>query len=148
MTMHINMIETKQQLEPCAELYKAVFNGEPWNDEWTSLLAYRRLEDIYNSPGFIGVAAFVDQQIAGCIFGNIEQYYTGAYFNLKEMFVTTALQRQGIGQQLFEYLWAHLRQRQITSVLLFTSKDLFPYTFYTRHGFHEVHGMRMLKKAL
>lgn len=145
---HIFMIETKEQIARCADLYITVFNGKPWNDQWTSASAYQRLEDIYHSPGFIGLAAIAEQKIVGCIFGNIEQFYTGPYFNLKEMFVTPALQRQGIGQQLFEYLYTHLQQRQIRSVFLFTSKNVFPYTFYVKQGFCEIDGMRMLVKKL
>ncbi|GAK53278.1 acetyltransferase, GNAT family [Candidatus Moduliflexus flocculans] len=144
--MQLAMIKTLQDVEQCVELYIEVFNAAPWNDEWTTATASQRLSDIYHSPGFLGIACHVDDRLVGCLLGNIEQYYTGPYFFLKEMCVRTALQRQGIGQQLFERLYQQLQQDQMTSILLFTAKDFFPYTFYQKHGFHEVNGMRMMKK--
>lgn len=144
--MPLTMIKTLEDVEQCVELYIEVFNAAPWNDEWTAATASRRLTDIYRSPGFLGIACHLDDRLIGCLFGNIEQYYTGPYFSLKEMCVRTDLQRQGIGQQLFEHLYQQLQQDQITSILLFTSKDFFPYTFYQKHGFHEVNGMRMMEK--
>jgi aminoglycoside 6'-N-acetyltransferase I len=145
--MKISPIKTQQQLAACVELYVAVFNAAPWNDQWTPTTASQRLADAYHAPGFIGLTAVVDQQIVGALVGNLEHFYTGPYFNLKEMFVCVSLQRQGIGEQLLVVLEQQLRQRQITSILLFTAQDFFPYAFYQQHGFHEISGLRMLSKT-
>jgi aminoglycoside 6'-N-acetyltransferase I len=145
-TMKIVTIETNEQLASCVDLYIEVFNGDPWRDQWTATTAYQRLADAFHSPGFIGLIAMLDAHIAGGLVGNIEHFYKGPYFNLKEMFVRTTLQRQGIGQQLFTALDLQLEERQIAAITLFTSQDFFPSTFYQKHGFHEVPGLRMMSK--
>lgn len=144
--MTIIPIETNEQLTSCVDVYIEVFNGAPWNDQWTATTAYQRLADAFHAPGFIGLIALIDEHIAGGLVGNLEHFYTGPYFNLKEMFVKPSLQRQGIGQQLFTALYQQLEERQIASITLFTSNDFFPYAFYQKHGFHEVSGLRMMSK--
>jgi N-acetylglutamate synthase-like GNAT family acetyltransferase len=122
----------------------AAYNAEPWNDSWTIEKAQEKLICFYNSPKFIGLAAFVDGKLAGSCVGNIEPYYIGDYFYMKEMFVSPEFQHKGIGRRLMESMKVRLKKMDIETIILFTGKDFFPYDFYLKSGFSEMEGMRMM----
>lgn len=142
--MEIKKIESHDVLESCAQILVDAYNGEPWNDNWTIEKALEKLCCFYNSPKFIGLQALVDGKLVGCCIGNIEPYYTGDYYYLKEMFVSPAFQKQGIGHYLMEEIKAELSKLGIETIILFTGKGLFPYDFYLKSGFAEMEEMRMM----
>lgn len=88
--------------------------------------------------------AFDGDQLLGCCVGNIEPYYTGDYFYLKEMFVSVRSQRMGVGLQLFEAIKTKLESIGISQVILFTSNEGFAFDFWQKVGFQEMEGMRMM----
>ena len=99
----IERIESIQTLEKCAELLAEVYNAEPWNDNWTKKKALEKLTCFYNSPKFLGWMAIQKNILLGYCVGNIEPYYTGDYFYLKEMFVSVQSQRNRYQYYYFIY---------------------------------------------
>jgi predicted N-acetyltransferase YhbS len=84
------------------------------------------------------------EQLLGCCVGNIEPYFTGNYFYLKEMFVSPDAQQQGIGAALMDTLKTRLAEAGVRTMILFTGKDFYPFDFYLKSGFQEMEGMRMM----
>ncbi|MCT7982946.1 GNAT family N-acetyltransferase [Laspinema sp. A4] len=140
----IEKIESIQSLEKCAELLMEAYNAEPWNDQWTKEKAWEKLTCFYNSPKFLGWMAIRDNNLLGACLGNIEPYYIGDYFYLKEMFVSVHCQRQGVGSKLMAALKNHLEIIDIKTIILFTSKDGFPFDFYQKNDFNIMEGMCMM----
>lgn len=131
-------------LDACAELLVAAYNAEPWNDNWTKAIALEKLTCFYKSPKFFGLIIKQNGQAIGCCVGNIEPYFTGDYFYLKEMFIHPAFQRKGLGSLLMSKLKETINTIGINTIILFTGKDLFPYNFYLKEGFNEMQEMRMM----
>ncbi len=140
----IKRIDSPLLLRVCSSLLKEVYNAEPWNDNWTEEKALEKLECFYNSPRFFGYMALQEEKILGCCVGNMEPYYTGDYFYLKEMFVSVHAQRKGIGQQLLNHLKKQLEQLTIHQIILFTSRSMFPFHFYQKTGFTVMEDMCMM----
>lgn len=142
--IRIERIESPEILEKCAEILVDAYNSEPWNDSWTKEKALEKLTCFYNSPKFLGWMAFQENDLIGCSVGNIEPYYTGDYFYLKEMFVSFQSQKNGIGTRLLVSIQEHLETIDVKTIILFTGKDFFPFDFYLKHGFNEMEEMRMM----
>ena len=140
----IEKIESKQILYTCADILVEAYNAEPWNDNWTKEKAAEKLLCFYNSPKFIAWTATIDNKLLGCVIGNIEPYYTGDYYYLKEMFVAPKSQKKGMGKQLMATVKNHLKTIDINTIILFTGKDFFPFDFYLKSGFNEMEEMRMM----
>jgi GNAT superfamily N-acetyltransferase len=140
----IERIKSEACLTICAKVLVSAYNNEPWNDNWTQEKALEKLTCFYNSPKFIGWKVSKADQIIGCCVGNIEPYYTGDYYYLKEMFVTFEFQNKGIGNLMMETLLAHLKEIEINQIILFTGKDFYPYDFYLKKGFEVMDDMRMM----
>lgn len=140
----IKKIETQDVLSACAKILMDTYNATPWNDAWTAEKALEKLECFYHSPKFIGLLAYEGNELIGACIGNIEPYYTGDYFYLKEMFVTPSCQKKGIGLKMMETLKQHLASLEINQIILFTSKDYFPFNFYQKGGFNTIDGMQMM----
>ncbi len=140
----IERIESIETLDKCAELLAEVYNSEPWNDRWTKEKALEKLTCFYNSPKFLGWMAMEDNILLGCCIGNIEPYYTGDYFYLKEMFVSVQSQRKGVGSGLMASLKEDLETMDIKTIILFTSQEGFPFDFYQKVDFKLMKGMCMM----
>jgi len=140
----IERVESVEILEQCAQILVDAYNAEPWNDNWTKEKALEKLTCFYNSPKFIGWTAKQDNKLLGCCVGNIEPYYTGDYYYLKEMFVSPQAQKKGIGAKLMATIKTHLETIDIKTIILFTGKGFFPFDFYVKSGFNEMGEMRMM----
>jgi len=123
-------------LEQCAEMYTAAYNTVPWNDNWTCETAKALLNCYYNTPQFMGWIARQEDQIIGCAIGNIEPYYSGDIFILKEIFVSVSSQGLGVGRSLLAAIKEDLQKVNVKTVILFTRRSICD--FYTESGFREM----------
>lgn len=137
----------RDKLEDGARLYRTVFNEPPWDDNWTLESAQTRLSEIIETPGYRGYSASLDEELVGLVMGNLEQWYTGEHFYLKEMCVRPSRQRRGIGTTLMEYLTRDLREDGVERVYLLTMQESPAREFYETNGFrlNEQMGMQSLQ---
>jgi aminoglycoside 6'-N-acetyltransferase I len=143
-SIRIEKITAQDSLKNCASVLVSAYNSEPWNDEWTDTIALEKLECFYASPKFHGFIAYDGTEILGCCVGNIEPYFTGDYFYLKEMFIDPKAQRKGVGSELMRALRSHLDTLGIKTIILFTSGRTFPFDFYRKEGFEIMEDMCMM----
>lgn len=127
----------KTDLKEAAELYCNAFNGAPWHEHWIIKIAYKRLLDILNTPGFVGFTHRNKNKLNGFTIGNIEHWYDCDTFLVREMCTDPFMQRQGIGSSLFKKLISKLQSRNITSIYLLTLKNSSAANFYKKNGFKE-----------
>jgi len=138
----IERIENKERLAVCVPILIDAYNNEPWNDSWNNVTATALLNYSFETPGFMGWMASLNNKVVGACVGNIEPYYTGDVFFLKQMFVSVGLQKSGIGRQLLETMKEEIAGKGVTSAILFTGKEI--QDFYTKSGFIEMEAMRMM----
>ena len=90
----------KNHLPEISQMYIEAFNAPPWNEKWTSEIVHKRLLQMMNCEGFIGLVSFTDRVISGMILGNVEYFYNSTHFNIKEFCVRLHLRETGIGTHL------------------------------------------------
>jgi aminoglycoside 6'-N-acetyltransferase I len=139
---------TDDDLPVVTALYAAVFNGPPWHDAWTPESAAARVHDAVRTPGALGLVAWQDGRLAGCLLGYREQWYDGVHFYLKELFVDPVRQRHGIGTHLLQELRRHLERDQVSRIYLLTERDSAGAAFYSGQGFSQSPRMTMLVARL
>jgi aminoglycoside 6'-N-acetyltransferase I len=132
----IERIASIDMLEQCAEVLMDAYNCAPWNDSWTRETAADLLTCYYDTPRFMGWMVKSGNMIIGSGIGNIEPYYSGDIFYLKEMFVAVQSQKAGVGRRLIAAMKEDLRMMGIRTIMLFTSKGIVD--FYIRSGFKEM----------
>ena len=134
----IERITSIEILEPCAEVLMDAYNCAPWNDSWTREKAVELLTCYYDTPRFMGWVAQSGSVTIGAGIGNIEPYYSGDIFYLKEMFVSTRSQKAGAGRRLIAAMKEDLQMMDIRTIMLFTSKEIVD--FYAKSSFREMEG--------
>ena len=135
-------------LGECADLFVETFNSEPWNDRWDYGSALARLKDIFNTPGFFGLILLDDGIIVAAALGNLEHFYTGSIYNLKEMFVKQQLRGRKLGSLLLRNINDQLTSKGTKSIWLSTTKGDMTEKFYLKNGFSEVNEMITMSKNL
>jgi GNAT superfamily N-acetyltransferase len=138
----------KEHLLECSKLYVKVFNSEPWNDQWTLESAYKRLYDFYISANFTGYFYYENDNILGVILGNCEQFYDGIYYEIKELFVDNEQQGKKIGSILLEEAERRLKEINVTSIFLLTSRGNKTNEFYRKNHYLENDSMVVMGKKI
>ncbi|MBW4511220.1 MAG: GNAT family N-acetyltransferase [Scytonematopsis contorta HA4267-MV1] len=138
---------TAEYIDDCAWLFLEVFNSEPWNEKWTFANAVLALQQILNTPNFIGFI-WQEDMILGFVLGCCEPTDTGKRFFLKEICVKNNQQRQGIGSQLLSYLTQYLVEIDVKLIYLLTRKNSNAEFFYSKQGFVQSSIMTMMVKHL
>jgi len=129
----------KDDIPACAALFLNVFNREPWNDQWTIQLAVEYIEDVMNTPGFVGLVMEDSRkrEIIGFVIGARKKWWNGDIFYLYEMCVGQAYQGKGIGKQLMEDTKTSLFQNGFSAIVLLTERTFPSAHFYEKQGFIE-----------
>lgn len=137
----------ENDLIACTETFIKVFNGEPWNDEWTFTKAQTYLLDFYNTPGFLGILAVENKEVIGFLFGVQRTWWSGNEFYIHEMCVEPQRQNKGIGKLLLDYLIKSL-ENNISSIALLTDRGIPAEAFYKKYGFAEIERLIFLSKNI
>ncbi|MDZ7544088.1 GNAT family N-acetyltransferase, partial [Clostridium perfringens] len=104
-------------------MYVETFNSPPWNDEWTIETASKRLYQMINCEGFYGLIAYKEEMVVGMILGSEEQFFNGLMFNIKEFCIKNEMRNNGIGTILLKEFENRLKNRGVTEIILFTSRE-------------------------
>ena len=126
----------KEDLNECAELFVKTFSKEPWNEPWDFENAKKRLNDVVLTPGFRGAVLRNDEKIEGVILGNLEQWYDGEHFCVKEFFVDSSSQGKGTGKKL------------LNALDFWTMKGSTAEAFYNKRGYEIPKELIMMRKKL
>jgi len=124
----------KSDIEPCALLFMRVFSSTPWSEGWSAEAAFERLNHFYQSKGFVGVLAETDD-VVGFSLGNIEPFFFGSMFYLREMCTEASLQNQGVGRRILCTLEKELNSSSVKSIYLTTERSIPAANFYQNNGF-------------
>jgi len=135
-------------IEKLAIMYVETFNAPPWNDDWTIETSSKRLHQMINCEGFYGLMAYENEELCGMILGSEEQFYNGIMFNIKEFCVKNDIRNSGIGTKILTEFEKQLKEKQISEIILFTSRDDGTEGFYEKRGLKSYNGMFMMGKQL
>lgn len=147
MSMHYKEIENNN-LEEMALLYVETFNAEPWNDKWTIDTAKKRLHQMINTEDFYGLCAYREDILCGVILGNMEQFYNGIMFNIKEFWVKNGMRGEGVGTKIFKEFESRLKGKDVNEIILFTSRGDYTEHFYHKQNMISNNDMVFMEKKL
>ena len=122
-----------------AELYKAAFGEEPWNDDWSDeeqLLSYIR--DIACGFNSLNFGLFIDGELAAVSIGSIRHWWEGTNYSIEEFFVRPDMQGQGLGTSFMKMIESDIKKRGLSGIFLQTDSDKPSYKFYKKNGFSEL----------
>ncbi|GAA0084696.1 GNAT family N-acetyltransferase [Clostridium sp. CTA-7] len=137
-----------EDIEILSSMYVETFNSPPWNDEWTIETASKRLYQMINCEGFYGLIAYKEEMVVGMILGSEEQFFNGLMFNIKEFCIKNEMRNNGIGTILLKEFENRLKNRGVTEIILFTSREDGTEGFYNNRGLKSYNGMVMMGKKL
>lgn len=131
-------------LPDLSALYADVFGGPPWNESWPVAIAQTRLSEILRTPGFYFLIARSRDTCLGFVLGFSETYNDGVDFYIKEMCVSTSVQRLGLGTALLTDLERHIAATGARKMYLLTARDTSAESFYAQRGYYVSDKMVMM----
>lgn len=124
------------------------FNAPPWNDGWSSADAGERLRGIVEARHFRGAVAESQGVLVGLLLGQKERWIGSFHFNLQEMCVRPARQRQGIGRALLNHISRTLEREGTEKIYLITGPNTGAAAFYEALGFYSSRGRMVMASPL
>ncbi|MBR1554926.1 MAG: GNAT family N-acetyltransferase [Oscillospiraceae bacterium] len=124
----------EQDLILLSQSYMRTFNGEPWLERWLCQDAFRRLENLYHTPDFYGLAFRKENTPIGAVFGRIEHFYDGDTFQIEEFWIEQTFQGMGYGSELIQKL-KEMLSGTVKSMFLITMHNPKTIGFYQKNGF-------------
>ena len=146
----MELIMYKQQhLAYVLDIYVRAFTAPPLNYDFiTHEKAERYINSITMSPGFLGYTYWQESQMYAFVFGELDDYFDGSLFHIKEFAVSPDSQGMGIGSKAMALLESKLAGYGVKAINLHTSRRLPAYEFYTKNGYAEVEENVCLMKWL
>lgn len=123
-------------LDAMTAVYVECFNAPPWNDGWSSADAGERLRGIVEARHFRGAVAESHGVLVGLLLGQKERWMGSFHFNLQEMCVLSAWQRQGIGRALLNHISGTLKREGTDKIYLITGPNTDAAAYYEALGFY------------
>lgn len=137
-----------EYLKECSKIYPSIFNREPWSESWTEDVAYTRLKEVYDTPNFFGIAYIKNEVIIGGILGNIEHWDIGKKYILKEFFIDTRCQGNGVGSRMLGALEERLSELSVRTIELNTLRGKSTEGFYCKNGYKTDKDMIVMEKII
>lgn len=139
---------TPQDIKELAQLFIETFNSSPWNEQWTTETAEKRLSQMIHVESFYGLKAFFDGELCGLILGCMEQYDHHINFYLREFCIKNSLQGKGIGTLILKTFEEKLIQNDVKELYLCTARNSTTELFYHKNKYEEDKKLLLLSKQL
>lgn len=126
-----------EHLEQCVGCFTAAYNGEPWNNHWTTVTATRYLQELVRNPRFVGLTLWHDSRVIGAVFCHERTWWNNDELYIDELFIVPDCQRQGYGTQLLASVERLVREKKLAGITLLTDRRMPSADFYNKNGFCE-----------
>ena len=126
-------------LPQIAQLYKAAFQGEPWNDDWSDTEQLNEyIKEISCNYRSLNYGLFINGELSAISIGMIRHWWEGTNYNLEELCISPDMQGRGIGTRFLVQIESELKALGIAGIFLQTDIDKPSYRFYRKNGFGEL----------
>ncbi len=130
---------TPGSFEEIKALFREVFTGEPWKDDWSDdrqLSMY--ITELVCSGNSLTFGLFDGEELIGLSLGHIKHWFSGTEYYIEEFCVRTERQGEGLGTEFIRSIEDFLREMDIEHIFLQTGRQMPAYGFYLKNGFEEL----------
>ena len=137
---------TEADIASVIPMYIEYYNAD--GDAWTPETVHRRVWQVLGSPDSYCLLAEHGGEILGFAMGRMEQFWDLSAYNLEEIIIFKAHQRQGHGTALMRELECRVKALGASIVQLKAVADEQHERFYGRLGYYNSENLRLKGKFL
>lgn len=133
-------------LEFLIEKYMDYYNNE--NGNWTYELARKRLESIFLTPDFYGIAIYEGSKMLGFLVGWFKEFDDIKLYYLEEILIFKENQNKGYGGKLLKELEVRIKGKDAEKISLLTTYEENHQKFYRRLGYEKSDFLIPMNKSI
>ncbi|MCL1948842.1 MAG: GNAT family N-acetyltransferase [Turicibacter sp.] len=134
-------------LGDCLDLFLGHYNNEAFGCQFDPQKATAYLEELANTPRFIGFLLFgADDGLVGMAFCHERTWWPYDELHIDEFIISPSHQKKGYGSKLLKFMQKYAKERELAGVTLVTN-TLPLARFYQKNEFHE-HDVFFMYKGL
>ncbi|WP_057763114.1 GNAT family N-acetyltransferase [Cytobacillus praedii] len=123
-------------LHECVDLFIDTFSNEPWNDVYESKnQVVDFFENYMKNNYFIGYVLKTGDELVGLSLGAKKPCLKGMEYYIDQFCVSEKFQGQGVGSIFLELIETDIKNQDINTIVLTTSKGFPSEKFYIKNGF-------------
>lgn len=125
-------------LKEIMTLFKEVFEGEPWNHDWSDEEQFKKY--IYENmtiPNALHYGLYKNEKLIAFTIGKVNHYWEGTSYYIQWLGVARDEQGKGTGTKFLNYIEEDIKKRGMWCFFLQTETDKKAYSFYKKLGFQE-----------
>lgn len=136
-------------IEEAIKILIQSFSSAPWYEDWSYEYAKARIDDMYYSNSFRGLACFKEGVMTGFAIGNLEYWEQSVIYYLNELCVSPNHKHSHIGSELMQKLEKKLKAENIHQMYLSTVEEKEgPEAFFHKQGYHTNEKRIIMEKYL
>ncbi|MCR4814914.1 MAG: GNAT family N-acetyltransferase [Lachnospiraceae bacterium] len=132
-----------------ADLYRASFKRDPWNDDWSDDLQLKEyIKEISGSYHCLNYGLIIDGNLVAVSLGMVRHWWEGTNYNIEELCVAPEFQGKGLGTRFMGLIEEDIRKKGCVGIFLQTDSDKPSFRFYHKLGFKDLREHVSLYKSL
>lgn len=136
-------------IEQAIDILIQTFSKAPWFENWSYAYAKARIDDMYFSSSFRGVACFKEGSMIGFAIGNLEYWEQSIIYYLNELCVLPSHKGSYIGSELMQKLEKDLKAGSVHQMYLSTVEEKGgPASFFHKQGYNTNETRIIMEKNL
>lgn len=123
-------------LQSCTELFISVYNNETWKCRWTEGKAKKYLQELVDTPRFVGFLLHDDdEELIGAAMCQERTWWYRDELHIIDFFIDPKWQIKGSGSHLLKFMEKHVKERELSGITSMTN-NLDLAEFYQKNKFH------------
>ena len=130
----------------CAELLEDAYSKEPYNEEFIPGSALKYIKNKFEAGKDNSFVFLLDNNIVGFIISSLSYWSVGPQAIMEEIVFDEKVRGKGYAKKITEYLEKHLKEKGVTSGMLWVKRDSAAHKFHLKNNYQEANDLVIMFK--
>lgn len=138
----------KSDLSKCAKLLEHAYSENPYNEKFIFGNSLKYIKNKYDVGKNFSFVFILDEKIIGFAIASLSYWAEGPQAIFEEIVFDKKNRGQGYAKKMYDYLEKKLKQKKVSSLMLWVKKNSAAHKFHLKNNYKEANDLVMMFKEL